>query len=307
MADEPQGVRDPEDLPALYQAANRSSVDAQNRFLLAMKIRLGGLLVAAIGGAVSWRHGDFAIGGLVALVAFLAAIGAELYAAVSRPERVWYEARAAAESAKTLAWRYMVRGESFEGPITDESDSLFVYELKEILQDLKEVDELAAAPNAVQITDAMRALRGGEFEVRRSAYLHGRILNQQGWYSRKARWNSRRARRWLVAGIVAEFCGVMGAALTAFGEVDVDLLGILAAVAATITAWVQAKQHQNLATAYGVTAQELAAVATEWESAKSESDWPVFVGQAEEAISREHTLWRASRGLGGRRPRRGSA
>jgi SMODS and SLOG-associating 2TM effector domain 1 len=105
------------------------------------------------------------------------------------------------------------------------------------------------------------------------------------------------ARRWVIATICCEFVGLVTGAAKAFGWIDVDLLGIFAAAAAVATAWLQAKQHQTLATAYGVTSQELASVASEVEALTDEQKWAHFVGQAEEAISREHTLWRASRGL----------
>ena len=62
-------------------------------------------------------------------------------------------------------------------------------------------------------------------------------------------------------------------------------------------AWIEAKQHRNLATAYGIASQELASIETELPTKNSEEGWAAFVGQAEEAISREHTLWRASLGL----------
>jgi hypothetical protein len=136
-----------------------------------------------------------------------------------------------------------------------------------------------------------------DFDSRRQFYLEGRILDQQGWYSRKAKWNKARASRWLIVSFVFEITGVVGGALRAFGVLDLDLLGLLAAAAATVAAWVQSKQYDTLATAYGVTALELASVASEAEAVATEETWGHFVGGAEEAISREHTLWRASRGL----------
>ncbi|KQP29325.1 hypothetical protein ASF38_00685 [Aeromicrobium sp. Leaf272] len=82
--------------------------------------------------------------------------------------------------------------------------------------------------------------------------------------------------------------------------VRIDLVGLIAAGAATMTSWSQAKQYSTLATAYGITAQELATIKSEIDSVP-ESEWADYVGQAEEAISREHTLWRASRGIRGPR------
>jgi SMODS and SLOG-associating 2TM effector domain 1 len=44
-----------------------------------------------------------------------------------------------------------------------------------------------------------------------------------------------------------------------------------------------------------VASQELSAISGQVDWSASERDWAHFVDQAEEAISREHTLWRASR------------
>jgi hypothetical protein len=117
------------------------------------------------------------------------------------------------------------------------------------------------------------------------------------WYSNKAKWNSTRARQWTIVLIASEFLGAASGALVAAGILGFDAMGICAAVAATVTAWVQAKHHQNLTTAYSITHQELASISSEVDLVEDEDDWAVFVGQAEEAISREHTLWRASRGI----------
>lgn len=295
-------IQDPEDFPALYQSADQASLAAQTRFLRTLRVRLIALLVAAAGGATAVTTGGVRAGAVVALVAFFVAIGVEWYSAVVRPERVWYEGRAAAESAKTLAWRYMVRGESFEED-RPEADKEFLNELREILMDLDSLD--VGSPQAAhQITSGMRAVRTSDFDARKSIYLSERIENQREWYARKAEWNGARANRWTLASIALQMAGVVAGAGMAFGSLDFDALGILAAGAATISAWAQAKQYQNLATAYGITAQELAAVASEGEMVTAEPEWSAFVGQAEEAISREHTLWRASRGLR-IRPQRG--
>ena len=40
-------------LPGLFQAADRASLEAQRRFLMASRLRLGFLVVAAAGGAFS--------------------------------------------------------------------------------------------------------------------------------------------------------------------------------------------------------------------------------------------------------------
>ena len=288
----------PADFPALYRSADRESVRAQRSYLTSLRVRLGALLVAAFGGAVTLTTpGNFQIGGGLAFLAFACALGAELFLATTSPVTAWYEGRAAAESAKTLAWRYMVRAEPFylDAP---EVDAQFLAQTYSLVQDLRSISLDAGVAGEHQISAKMREVRALDFAGRRQIYLEDRIANQQRWYSEKARWNDRRARAWVLVSIVLEIAGLIGGALKAFGWISFDLLGFLAAAAGSVMAWIEAKQHRNLATAYGIASQELASIATELATLTDEERWAAFVGQAEEAISREHTLWRASRGLG---------
>jgi hypothetical protein len=291
-------VRDPEDLPALYQSANRQSLDAQRSFFTWLKLRLGGIFVAAVGGAVPFplAIGPLKVGGVIAFVAFAVALGSELVLAIGRPERIWYEGRAAAESAKTLAWRYMVHGKTFEASVQD-PDRKLLDKLNDVLNELDALPVHAISGHDVQITAAMRTVRALPYNERREVYLRERVQTQQSWYAGKAARNALLANRWIVLTIALEFLGLVGGGLKAIGLVEIDLLGIFAAGAAAATAWVQAKQHQNLATAYGVTSQELAAVTSEVEALTDQALWGQLVAAAEEAISREHTLWTASRGI----------
>jgi hypothetical protein len=287
----------PADFPALFRSADRESQRAQRSYLTSLRVRLGSLVVAAFGGALTLTTtGGFQVGGGLAFLAFACALGAELFLATTSPLTTWYEGRAAAESAKTLAWRYMVRAEPFEVDDVD-VDKQFHAQTYSLLQDLRSISLGTEEPAAQQITDKMRHVRALDFNERRQVYFADRIADQQRWYSEKARWNDRRARGWVLVSIVLEIAGLIGGALKAFGWINFDLLGFLAAAAGSVTAWIEAKQHRNLATAYGIASQELASIATELATLKSEERWAVFVSQAEEAISREHTLWRASRGI----------
>ena len=289
-------IRDPDDFPALYQSANQQSCNAQRSFLLWFKLRLSGFVVAALGGAIGWSVGHLQVGGAIAFLAFAVALAAELVLAIGRSDRIWYEGRAAAESVRTLSWRYMVHGEPFETDV-ENVDEKFLAEISDVLHDLNELPVQARSGHDIQIAAKMRQIRALPFAERRMLYLRERIADQQGWYAGKAAWNQRRANGWIVASIALEFLGLIGGGLKAGGWINVDLLGIFATAAAGATAWLQAKQYQNLAMTYGLTSQELAAVATGIEALADETMWGQVVDAAEEAISREHTLWRATRGI----------
>jgi hypothetical protein len=290
-----------EDMPALFGAADATSLAGQEDFLKSTRVRLGALLVAAACGVFVGRADRgadwFAWAGVLA---FLTALGAELYLLVSRPERAWYEGRAAAESVKTLAWRYAVGGEPF--PSDEEHvDDHFLEQVRGILTDLDDVT-LDAGPNAgEQITPAMRTLRSRDLEERRRAYRASRIEDQRDWYQRKGKWNEERASRMRILAIGLEIGGVIAGFLAAVGAVRLDLLGIAAAAVATVATWLQVKQYETLSRAYSVAAQELALALSDWDKYRTEQEWSNFVDDAEEAISREHTLWRASRGVVTRR------
>jgi len=292
------GVITTDGLPALYRSADDSSLVGQTRFLRVTQVRLVSLVVAAVGGGFRHVLGEIDVFGLIGFVGFLAAIGAEIYLLTSRPDRVWYEGRAAAESAKTLAWRYMVGGLPF--PVSASggaADQVFLERLKELLADLGDVELEPASESDSQITAEMRRVRALTLPERAETYRTARIQDQQHWYRAKARWNAERSRRWSLFVIGLEVLGVLAAALKAFDAVSFDALGLVAAAAAALTAWGQAKQYEILSRAYFVASQELATINSQVASRRTEEEWALFVQDAEEAISREHTLWRASRGI----------
>jgi hypothetical protein len=77
---------------------------------------------------------------------------------------------------------------------------------------------------------------------------------------------------------------------------NVNVLGIAAALTVAAAAWLRTKDHEGLAEAYNVTARELAKVEQQGERGfASEQEWSEYVADAENAFSREHTLWLARR------------
>lgn len=287
-----------ETLPALFQAADKASQDGQRSFLWATRLRLWMFLLAAGAGPFVGRAGPPDWPAVIAVGGFAAALATEGYRLASRPERRWYEGRAAAESAKTLAWRYAVGGRPFEKQKEGNDaqvDELFLQQLRGVLEDLKGIR--VANPMGVKeaITPAMRNLRAGELRDRKNAYGTGRIEEQQSWYATNAERNENRASGWLKLTFAAEGAGLIAGILTVAGIVDFDLMGLSAAVAASLAAWLQTKQHDTLARAYAMASLDLTDIRSNLEADRTEGEWAAFVDKAEEAISKEHTLWRVTR------------
>jgi hypothetical protein len=255
-------------------------------------------LIALAGAAAlaepSWGNRHINVSALASVVLLLVAIVARIYAAANKPERGWYDARAVAESTKTLAWQYSVGGEAF--PIDDpQSMHRFTGRIAELATRFPKLD-IPAGPGAnAQLTPAMERLRGSALEERRSVYRDCRVLNQQDWYSRKANFNRTRARWWGRALLVAEVSAAGLGLLRAVRVFDVDWAGLLAALAAAVLAWRQTKQYETLAESYAVTSHDVATLASRLGEQQSEGSWATAVHDSEAAFSREHIVWLARR------------
>jgi hypothetical protein len=282
-------------LPGLFRAGDTASLEAQRRFLMASRLRLGFLVVAATTGAFSLytlRRVDLAA--VATVVALVGAVVVEIWLLTDRPEQAWYDGRALAESAKTLAWRFAVGGAPLDNSMnTQTAEMRLIEQLTALLRDAPGPG--IGVSGGATITQSMREMRAAGLDERRRAYISERIDGQRRWYESKALYNRKAARRWRLALLVIESAGVFAALLRAIGVVRIDLAGIAAAIAAAGVAWLSLKQHESLARAYAYAAIELTLATTRLQKVTDEREWSFEVDNAESAISREHTMWRASR------------
>ncbi|MFG3114627.1 DUF4231 domain-containing protein [Streptomyces sp. NPDC048197] len=276
----------------MFRSADAASLSGQRRYLTGTKWRLL-LAIAAAGCAVSNAVAAVAM----VLLAFLATVYVEVWMLTERPERAWYDGRALAESAKTLSWRYAVAGDPFPIDLPADTAERRFHQRLALL--LREAPSDSMVPvGSMAATEVMAELRRGPFADRKQAYLTGRIADQQQWYGTKATMNITRARRWRLGLITIEGLGVLAAVLRLLNIIPFDLPGVLAAVLGAGAAWFAVRQYESLGRAYTFAATELSIVHQRLTAVHDESRWAQEVADAEEAISREHTMWRASRGAG---------
>lgn len=290
------GLRD-DQLSALYLDADAVSGRGQRRTRTLVRVELLSLVVAGSAGVTTWRVGvlQFDLLAIVSVVFFVAALASTLVRSMLKPEQGWYEGRAAAESARTLCWRYAVGGNPFPvGEPADESGSRFLQRLRDVVTHLEGTTFVSADVDRREITPAMGEVRARDLDMRKLIYKRDRLSDQLGWYHKRARSHDRAARQWISVVIAASALGVVAAGFKAFA-VDIDLLGVCAAVASAGIAWNQLNQNRNQATAYAVTARELSIIRDQVDLVPLD-EWPAFVSDAEDAISREHTLWLARHG-----------
>jgi hypothetical protein len=275
--------------PVIFTRADRSSTRAQRHFLLITAVSL-----TLVAGAASMGAVDASWAGWVGAGAFLAAFMLGALAVTRDLERTWYDGRALAESAKSLTWLYVVRGGPFHAtePQTDEA---FKARLLSLRSELRGCDFVVANDGAV-ITEDMRLLRGAPLAVRREHYERERLGDQIDYYRRRSEDHKRQAMRFRLATWSAQGVGLIGAILKATSVLDVDLLGVGAACAAGLTAWLQTRDHVILARAYELTAEDLDRVKQDGPPYGDEVAWGHYVADAEAAMSREHVMWTARRG-----------
>ena len=294
-----------DELPAVFRAADEATAVAQHQVVRRTQLQIAALIgAAAIGSLGSFRPDPnsrwASIVGRDATWIGIAAAGLLLGGAFIRLqglgefEKRWYEGRALAESAKTLAWRYAVGAVPFRLDQAD-ADKLFVTRIRAIITDSDNVIlRSSIRVDTSEITPAMRALRTAPLGERRETYRIGRIDDQMFWYRTKAHFNEKRSGQWSTIALFFEAAGIFSAVLLAAKVVDFNLLGLVPTVASGIIAWVKLRQHATLARAYSLTAFELSAIASLIDSIATEDDWARFVEDAEGAISRESTMWAAS-------------
>ncbi|MET9386463.1 DUF4231 domain-containing protein [Streptomyces sp. NPDC002928] len=285
-----------DELPELFRAADTASLQGQRVYIRATKIRLTLAVAAAAFAAFSVRVGDrWDLAALVVACAFIATLMVEFWLLTRNPERDWYDGRAFAESIKTLSWRYSVGAAPFISTCPDaEAERQFIQEVRKLINEAPADSIVISDP--VRVTERMRTLRKMDLALRKHAYLESRIQDQLKWYSGKAKFNSSRARAWRLALISIEGVGIIVALLKAGGVINFDLPGVLAALLGAGSAWFAVRQYEALARAYKFAANDLSMVYTRLQNVADEDVWARESADAEEAISREHTMWRASRG-----------
>lgn len=277
------------EFPALYCAADDLSIKAQQHFYLALRIYLILLVLAA---ALSVFYSKQAWVAVAQSLILLAILATSIYLAVTRPERLWYGARAVAESVKTLTWRYVTRAEPFNAADVLARDK-FLKTLSEIITQNKELaGKLTSHIERDQITERMDYLRSETLEQRKKVYLNGRVNNQKSWYVGKSRSNRRAGNTFFVLLVGCNaIATVLSVTRILFPQAEFWPTDIFLALSGAVLAWIQSKRFGELAASYSLAATEIGIIGQQLSTIATDEEFSVYVGDAENAFSREHTQW----------------
>lgn len=284
-----------EDFPALHRSANSLSLDAQRNFFTVLKLHLSLLCIGAALSALNFPYVWIAIAQVFAL---LGALFCSIYLFAKRPDRLWYAGRAVAESVKTITWRYVTKAEPF-----NTTDNVAQHDFRNKLHDIVEQNrEVAQALTSnlaeVQITDEMNNIRGLNLPDRKELYRLKRISDQLEWYAKKSSFNRKVSSIFFSLLVATNAAAVISAVIRIiFLTSPVWFTDTLIAIAASLLSWMQAKRYSELASSYALTAHEISLIREQSLLSTTDNDFSLFVGDAENAFSREHTQWIARRDI----------
>lgn len=285
------------DFPALYNAADSASLAAQSNYFNALKYYLYLLVTAAIV-AFCWSQNVY--GAIASAALFLITLGILVFLKVKKPEDIWYNGRAVAESVKTRTWRWIMKAEPFNEEVSEEQAQ------RELLSDLKAIlDQNRSLSGALEwmpdlgeaISSKMVAIRALPWQERLSIYKRDRIDNQSTWYSKKSQFNKKRAKHWFIASIILHSVAVVMLLYRIKEPVTALPIEVVAAAASAVLTWVQAKKHNELNSSYSLAAHEIVLIKGESVSVQDEAHLSEFIINSESAFSREHTQWVAHKNV----------
>lgn len=280
------------DLPALHKSASALSDRSQKTFFTVLGANLSLLVFAAL--LSSMNSSDHRVA-IVQTLAISSALLCSIFLATFRPEKVWYTARAIAESVKTLAWKFAMKSEPFDGA-DEQARNEFLQRLRTLaMQNATVLRHATSHLEAEHVTQAMIRVRQHDFVTRRQHYRDFRIADQLSWYANKSATNDRAARLSFGLLILLNAIGVVLAIAKVSDPKSSYWIDLFITSAAGILTWMQAKRYSELSGSYALAATEIGLIRDQLPSIEGEAAFSVFVSDSEMAFSREHTQWIARR------------
>lgn len=284
---------DDKDLPGLFQSADTASIKEQKKFFNGIFWYLTLLIIAAL---FAFFADDYPnpIFKIISTVLFLLTLFIMIWLRVSRPDDIWYNGRAVAESVKTRSWRWMMRAEPYM-----DCDNIeivrkhFVNDLKTILkQNESLIGKLGISASIEEpISEKMIEIRKLNLSDRFNFYRQERITNQAIWYTNKSKFNKKKAEMWFWTTVSLHALAIL---LLLYNIYDPNAklpIEVIAVAASSVLTWLQSKKHNELSSSYSLTAHEIILIKSEINRIETEEDLSEYIMNCENAFSREHTQW----------------
>ena len=289
--------------PSVLAGAEAASAEGRSRFMwlsqaeLALAVGTSMLaIVFLLGDSFWWETGERVRGwervalAVAVIVSFVVKIGSRL----RQYDAQWFEARAVAETVKSMTWRYVTRADPFQGSGTDQQvDVAFHAAIRTTLRSSgafhpRIYQEL---PISEQITPEMVQIRSRDLDERRKIFIQDRLDDQISWYSNKAARSERISARWFWLGLGLTAMALVAAIVSIQAFWVAVLISLFATLATATTVLSKLGRHDDIKKSYVLAAYELSFLRERVLAAVSEDELSEAVEASEEAISREHSMW----------------
>lgn len=277
--------------PGLYQSADSTSLESQRKYFFGLFLYLFLLIAAAF---TSFLWPETVESALVSAMLFLITLGILVFLRVKRPDDVWYNGRAVAESVKTISWRWMMRADPYlDCKNINDAKKQFIEDLKNILEQNRGLSHSLMSSVALSdpISNVMLRVRELPIGERLALYKEQRIDDQANWYADKSAYNKKRAGEWFWVSVLLHFIAIC-ILLYKIKVPTLDLpIEVIATAAGAVLTWLQAKKHNELNSSYSLATHEIGIIKGEADFVENELEFSDFVINSESAFSREHTQW----------------
>jgi hypothetical protein len=283
-----------EDYPALFRSASNISAKYQKRYFCYKKLYLGLLILGTI---LPFLSSLCSIINVFSLLGFVASLIVFIIAKLDKPEQLWYNGRAVAESVKTRTWRWMMQVEPYQDIKDDiKRRNTFQEDLKQILQDNTVIFKKLAVGESfndnIIFTKLMDCIYQKEWKDKLKFYKKYRIEDKYNWYCEKTKQNKHCNNIYFGIIIVLYILIIILMGFNIRCPSQWYPIGILSIMASTFITWIQAKRYNELHDSYALTTYDISLFAKE---DINEKDFSNYVINSENAFSREHAQWYAKK------------
>lgn len=289
------------DLPDSYSTYDESAIIAERNHFRLIQFELILLVVVALLSLIIALFRNETISIIVfslIFVIFLIGIIIQLQFSKKQYGKKWFEFRAIAESIKSLSWQYaMACGDFCEKNV---ANNLFLQKIKQIKEIYKINPDTKTISSGIlhDIKQSMEEVRKWGWKEKRDIYINERIDNQITWYTDKSKVNDELSEKYDRIVIFLQIVGIGICITFLYTRINgAPAMALVVTLIAAIIGWSRSKQYAELVDPYQNAARELNEIRQEIELVKVEIDFQRLVIEAEKAISREHTMWLANRGL----------
>jgi hypothetical protein len=281
--------------PDSYEYFNDLSKLCQSRYLLILKWQLILLLSIAIISSIPELPEIYTkIKHLIELVLILTVLILMIVQYKSNYMDGWQKSRFLAESILSCSWLLLFKIDIYDSTWNN-ALTLFHNRIQEMKSEIIVDDYLKFVTQKSNDNDSPIWIKENfniESKEKVEFYIRERINDQEAYYYKKTKYNTRQSLNYFCFGLGAMG---LGALLTVFTIASIipefSYLGLFTTISASLFSWKQTKRFEELSSTYSVAVEELKDFKKKLLLDNSEVRVKEIIYDTEKSISREHKLW----------------